>query len=92
MNPEIFLAVADLNEELYDNGWQNDEISFSVKTDMFAGKVTFMGCDIWTVDTDTREYNEETNTYESYGDCFRREAISVIGNLDAVKQILNQGT
>jgi hypothetical protein len=85
---EIIDAVIKLNEVFFDEDAPMDFLGFEYKSTGFWDAVFFMGIRLWTDDDDTRVFYEETNEYESYFECFKREALLILGKVRSVKKRL----
>jgi len=81
---KIIDAINIVQEKIF-NQTEDDFIKLKLITDGFFVKVKFMYFEIWSYDRDTRKYNEKTNTFEPYEECFVREINKIIKNISRIK-------
>ena len=89
---DILKAIEQLNEVFIMNKYtEPDFFGFNYETDGYNEAVFFMDIRIWYGCDDTRYFDDDQNEYESYFDCFKRQALKIIDNLITVRVSL-EGT
>lgn len=90
MEQEIIDAIMNLNDAFFkDADTPINFMGFAFHSNGYSNAVLFMGEYIWSDDDDTRIV-DEPDTYESYYDCFLREALKINADLQlAIQNLLN---
>lgn len=83
---DIIEMLEKLNSELY-AATGIEYLYFDLRTNYFSSIITFAGINLWNSEDDMREYNEDTDSYESLEDYLKRSFVEISDNLNAVADL-----
>jgi len=91
MKKEAYEATVYLNDQFYEmlpEGESPEFLGFKYSAVGYSEYVSFMGINLWSTNDETRIWKDDTEEYESYVECFRRQVLSIIQTLVDYKEYI----